>query len=888
MSIRSKLLILFAAMILGGLGTITALIIWQTRADNQAAYARSSRVQLERAASYVDLFFELTGNNARLVALTPQTLQAYSHLPLYVKAQNALKIPRQDLTPQAAALDQWLEDLVKANPAYGDAGAGFDDGGFLEFPLASWPAGFDPRVRPWYQGAMKAKGDTAISNVYITPQGIPVCAVAAKIKETSGKVIGVSYIDIKLSTLVEMIASIHLGSTGRVMLIENTGMIIASPQFEKQVFTNIKDGTISGLQDILNQPDGTVERVVDGVPRMVTVFAGKNNWRFVSLMDKAEVFQASDAVLAKIIVSTLILAALLLVIACFFARSIARPIKLLVAGAEGIAHGNFNAIPKFRRQDELGKLQNAMHEMSLQLKERLGFAQGIMRGMVTPFAVADTHGKITYLNKEMLSYLGLPGKPEDYYGKSSGELLNQHAADKTPIDLALSERKALPDIPCSRFNFSGEKKYMIITAAPLWDLDNNLIGSYMMINDVTEIHKQQNKIMALNARISASINDAQAIYTEQSAVFEQLSAQLEKTSHVAREQDQASSGSMERASEMSRTLGALAEQVRETTENSQSTRTEAEDGSRIVCRTVDCIRQVAAFSERMEKGMQGLGAQAASITHVVELIKDIADQTNLLALNAAIEAARAGESGRGFSVVADEVRKLAEKTMHATDDVNKSVSSLQAEVSASLELTHQSAELTRTSTEMAQQSGDSLGRIVKIAEHTVDAVSAIAESTAEQSQIGESIMGAMSNISAMARQSLQNMNDSVEFVSRLTSLSEDLKRIFETMGIERREEERYVLDHPCEVEISFNGEKPVICQVINISNKGMRIQLQNASVALPLGAHLVMSATQEPLSAKLRNIPASVLWKDGIFCGVEFKKSLGLNAEHDLNGLVSA
>ncbi|MBP7579701.1 MAG: methyl-accepting chemotaxis protein [Vogesella sp.] len=99
----------------------------------------------------------------------------------------------------------------------------------------------------------------------------------------------------------------------------------------------------------------------------------------------------------------------------------------------------------------------------------------------------------------------------------------------------------------------------------------------------------------------------------------------------------------------------------------------ANGGGQAMDKAVSQLNQAGDVIARAAERMEDLGQRSAEVSGIVQLIRDIADQTNLLALNAAIEAARAGEMGRGFAVVADEVRKLAERTQHATLDIESKI-----------------------------------------------------------------------------------------------------------------------------------------------------------------------------------------------------------------------
>ena len=80
----------------------------------------------------------------------------------------------------------------------------------------------------------------------------------------------------------------------------------------------------------------------------------------------------------------------------------------------------------------------------------------------------------------------------------------------------------------------------------------------------------------------------------------------------------------------------------------------------------------------------------SEIGTMADSIAEIANQINLLSLNASIEAARAGEHGRGFAVVAGEINNLATETKDAVEQIQGTVSKIQA---AFAQLSHSATEL---------------------------------------------------------------------------------------------------------------------------------------------------------------------------------------------------
>ena len=261
----------------------------------------------------------------------------------------------------------------------------------------------------------------------------------------------------------------------------------------------------------------------------------------------------------------------------------------------------------------------------------------------------------------------------------------------------------------------------------------------------------------------------------------QLSAEIEQADRSAGESAQRLSEAATAMNEMNATVQEVARNASSAAAVSAETKANAENGAQIVQNALASIDEVHTVSLALKDDMSRLDTHAQAITHIMNVISDIADQTNLLALNAAIEAARAGDAGRGFAVVADEVRKLAEKTVASTNDVGNAIAAIQSSTAQSVKSMDSALKAVDTATTYAGQSGDALRQIVKNVETTADQVSAIATASEEQSAASEEINQSIVHVNAMSGQTAQAMAEANHAVTNLAQQAERLTQLITRM-----------------------------------------------------------------------------------------------------------
>jgi len=273
-----------------------------------------------------------------------------------------------------AQLLSYFQYLKQVYPYFVNINYGDKNGFFLMVPPQKPEVHklFDPRIRPWYKGALRNNG-LYWTEVYIFASSQrPGITVSVPILDRQRKPFAVCSIDIDLSTLSGFLKKIRVGRHGYAFIIENsTGRIIAHPELP-QLYENPSEiKRLFKSISTLKTEKRTFGATSESGKKFFTAYADypENNWT-IGVTLPASDFLANIGHI-KQAAATIVFAAVLLasLMSYLLSRTVAKPLRELKEGFKIISDGDLDHEVIVRDRGIIGSLAMSFNRMSRSLKK---------------------------------------------------------------------------------------------------------------------------------------------------------------------------------------------------------------------------------------------------------------------------------------------------------------------------------------------------------------------------------------------------------------------------------------------------------------------------------------------------------------------------------------
>lgn len=264
-----------------------------------------------------------------------------------------------------------FETFAKQDKSLMNVYMGTEEGKFHIYPAQSLPADFDPRTRPWYQGAVTNNKFMWTDPYVDASTGALVLSAAKPAYDNNGKLIGVVAVDMSLDSVAEKISAIKVGKTGYVYVVDNLNKTMIHPNKElitqeipvKELAAALAGGKEGSLNYIFED-----QKTGEKDDKFTTFLTIPNiGWKVGSTLSMTEIDEDVSKILANIGIVGVIALALAVVLSFVFARGITKNINILVKALERIKHGDLATEFKVGSKDEIGALADYFKDTLLGL-----------------------------------------------------------------------------------------------------------------------------------------------------------------------------------------------------------------------------------------------------------------------------------------------------------------------------------------------------------------------------------------------------------------------------------------------------------------------------------------------------------------------------------------
>jgi len=369
-------------------------------------------------------------------------------------------------------------------------------------------ANYDPRERPWYMAAKAANGKTTRTNAYYWAADDLVIVSTVKAIIDNGQLIGAQGMDVSLGGLTDIIADIKLGETGYLMLIEDSGSVLVDVKHPDYRFKNLADLEGGKYADLAKNTQGLFDVEIDGKQYMANIHTSATlGWKFIGVVEKAEVMSTANTMAYTILVISAILIAVFVAIASYISKLISAPIVEVSDGLTEISQGGGDLTQRLtiKTKDETAKLANSFNlflnlisELVTQINE---CAQNVSK---TSSQTSSQAAQLTSSTSQQQQALEMAATAINEMAATANEVSSSCA---NAADLAVQTQQA-SDLGQSVITQTVESVVQLCdvinnASADITQLDTESENIMSILSVIRGISEQTN-LLALNAAIEAA------------------------------------------------------------------------------------------------------------------------------------------------------------------------------------------------------------------------------------------------------------------------------------------------------------------------------------------------------------------------------------------------
>ncbi|MBP2242463.1 methyl-accepting chemotaxis protein [Cytobacillus eiseniae] len=254
-----------------------------------------------------------------------------------------------------------LNQYALLHPEAQSVYVGTETGLFVQEPKVQMAADYDPRNRDWYKDAMSHKGDTIISDPYISAGTDQMVITISRVIEDGT---GVVAVNLYLDYLQELVNQVKIGEAGYAALLADNRKYIHHPDE-----VSGSDVVEPFYDQVYEKEKGRFEYILNGEKRKKSFLTNElTGWKIEGNVVSSEIIDAMKPIYYKTIVVIIIAMLIGGILVFFIIKSIVRPLKQLKDKAITISKGDLTEQIEILSNDEIGQLGIAFNEMQESLR----------------------------------------------------------------------------------------------------------------------------------------------------------------------------------------------------------------------------------------------------------------------------------------------------------------------------------------------------------------------------------------------------------------------------------------------------------------------------------------------------------------------------------------